>query len=70
MAIQFPRILRVFGILVAATSLTACVVPSHGGYYGGRGGYSRSYAAYQPVHRGYYGGHGGGYDRGHHRGWR
>jgi hypothetical protein len=52
---------RVLGALAVLVTLSACVAPRHGGYYGG--GYGRSYAHQQPVHR-------GGWHPGHQRHWR
>lgn len=63
MARAFTRLplLRLLGIVLVASTLTACVAPRHGGHYGG--GYGRSYAYQQPVYR-------GGFNHGHQRHWR
>ena len=60
---------RVLGALLVLGTLSACVAPRHGGYYGG-GYHGRGYAQYQPVYRG--GWQGGHHHRGHHhhRHWR
>jgi hypothetical protein len=58
MARAFTRLslVRLLGLVLALSTLTACVAPRHGGYYGG-GYQGRGYAQHQPVHRG--GWHGG-----------
>lgn len=54
-------LLRLAGAFLVLGTLTACVAPHHGGYYGG--GYGRGYAHHQPAYR-------GGWHHGHQRHWR
>lgn len=65
--LSFQRSARALGVLSLLIGLAACVGPQPR-YYGGGGGYGRSYAYQQPVHRG--GGYNPGWRGGHQRGWR